>query len=316
MATEAETQEKYRRNEELIKTPLHGIYIPMLLIIFGIGIQNYRYIPHTVAILLVYLAYNFIRAYRRKKSISKDKFKEFELIDKTVVSKNSAIYRFKLFRESENLDIPIGHHLCCSVEIDGKDEIAYYTPISSQYDLGFFDILVKSYPTGKVSKYFASLHKGQTVKFKGPVGRMSYQPNICKNLVMIAGGSGITPMLQVLSYITTTPEDLTTVKLLFANETRNDILLKDEIDELASKYPYFEVEYFLNEPSKNWKGKTGYITKDDIKESLIGDDYLDTTKIFICGPLEMRKNMLHYCEELGFPKGTLKSSQEDQVFCF
>lgn len=298
-----------------INNPLHGVVIPVILICFGVGIQRLEYLPYAMLIVAVFILLNLLLAYRRRRSLSKDKFKEFELIDKTVISRNSAIYRFKLFRKSENLDIPIGHHVCCSVDIDGKEEIRYYTPISSKYDLGFFDILVKSYEDGKVSKYFASLKEGQTVKFKGPVGRMSYQPNMTKNILMIAGGSGITPMLQVMSAITTTAVDVTRVKLIFANETENDILLKEEIDELAEKYPHFDVEYILNKPSVNWTGKTGLVTKKDIESSL-GENYLDDTKVFICGPMPMKKLMLQYCEELGFPQGVLASKQEDQVFCF
>ncbi|GME95863.1 unnamed protein product [[Candida] boidinii] len=147
---------------------------------------------------------------------------------------------------------------------------------------------------------------------------MSYVENMSKNLVMIAGGSGITPMLQVIGYITTTPEDLTNMTLIYANETENDILLKEELDEFSKSYPNFKLVYVLNKPKdSNWdEGYTGLITKELLSEYLPKDAENKENKIFICGPLEMKKQMLNYCEELGYEKGTLKSDQNDQVFCF
>ena len=117
-----------------------------------------------------------------------------ELEDQTIVSKNTAIYRFKLKTSLECLDIPTGHHLAVRIPLEDKDEIRYYTPISNKFETGHFDIMVKSYADGQVSKYFASLRPGQTVDFKGPVGRFAYEANSSKHIGMIAGGSGLTPM--------------------------------------------------------------------------------------------------------------------------
>lgn len=300
--------------QDLLKTPLHGIYIPVALCIFGISILNYEYLPHMLILLSFYIGFHIVKVKLQDKTISADKFQEYELIDKTIISKNSAIYRFKLPRDYDTLNIPIGHHLVCKVDLNGEEKIRYYTPISNQYDEGFFDIIVKSYKDGEVSKYFASLYPGKKVLFKGPVGRMSYKNNMAKRIIMIAGGTGISPMLAVLGSVITTPDDITDVKLLFANVTENDILLKEELDEYSSSYPFFEVKYALENPPKEWNGYTGRITKEILQKELPDPDR--ETKIFICGKPEMKKEMLQYLEELGWPKGTLQSKQDDQVFCF
>lgn len=302
--------------QDLLKTPLHGIYIPIALCIFGISILNYDYLPHMLVILTLYYGYHIIRVKLQLPVLSSTNFQEYELLDKTIISKNTAIYRFKLPREFDQLTCPPGHHLACKVIFDNdKEEIRYYTPISNQFDEGFFDILVKSYKDGKVSKYFASLSLGNKVLFKGPVGRMAYKENMAKEIIMLAGGSGITPMLAVLGSIITTETDETKVKLLFANETQNDILLKDELDEYMSSYPGFDVKYFLNHPPEDWnEGYKGMITKEILEKELPQPN--PDTKIFICGPMDMKKQMLQYLVELGWEQGVLQSKQDDQVFCF
>lgn len=299
---------------ELLHEPLHGVYIPILLIIFGTCIFDYRYLPYTLGVVAVICSYRAYLAISKRASLDPVKWNDLELIDKTIISRNSAIYRFKLFNEDEVLDIPTGHHVACCFEIDGKDEIRYYSPISNKFDTGFFDILVKSYPNGKISKKFADLREHQTVKFRGPVGRLDYRTNMAKEIGLVAGGSGITPILQVITEIITTPEDNTKISLIYANETENDILLKTEIDEIAKKYPNFEVHYTLTNPSKDWQGSVGFVSKEMILEHLPKVDQLN--RIFVCGPPEMKKLLIQLTSELGWEKTSMKSNPHDQIFCF
>lgn len=299
---------------ELLKQPLHGIYIPIALIIFGTCIFDWRYLPYTLSFVVVVCSVKFYEVLSKRSSLDEIKWTDLELLDKTIVSKNCAIYRFKMNRDDEVLDIPTGHHVACCFDIDGKDEIRYYSPISNKFDTGFFDILVKSYPEGKVSKKFAYLREGQTVKFRGPVGRLQYSTNMAKEIGLIAGGSGITPILQVITEIITTPEDTTKISLIFANETENDIVLKEEIDELARKYPDFKVHYTLTHPPAGWEGSTGYVSKEMIAQHL--PKSLDENRLFICGPPNMKKSLIDISQELGWEKTTMKSDPSDQVFCF
>lgn len=62
---------------------------------------------------------------------------------------------------------------------------------------GHFDLVIKSYPNGVVSKYMDGLKEGDRIEVKGPLPKFKYVPNMKKRIGMVAGGSGITPMLQV-----------------------------------------------------------------------------------------------------------------------
>jgi len=80
---------------------------------------------------------------------------------------------------------------------------------------------------------------------------------------MLCGGTGITPMLQVIKELLKNPEDKTELSLVFANDTEDDILLKSTLDALAKEHPNFKVTYVLSKPvfQFGWDGEVGYVNK-------------------------------------------------------
>ena len=200
-----------------------------------------------------------------------------------------------------------------------KEVVRSYTPISSDEDKGHFDLMIKSYPQGNISAHMATLKIGDTMKVRGPKGAMVYRENMCKRIGMIAGGTGITPMLQVIRAINRMRpknggNDRTKVDLIFANVNPDDILLKEEIDKVDKEDADFSVYYVLNNPPEKWNGGVGFVTADMIKEKLPapGPDM----KILICGPPPMVSALKKATESLGYAKARPVSKLEDQVFCF
>jgi cytochrome-b5 reductase len=115
-----------------------------------------------------------------------------------------------------------------------------------------------------------TLRIGQTIKIKGPRGAMVYRPGLVRHFGMIAGGSGITPMLQIIRAIVrgrpkNGGNDTTEVDLIFANVNAEDILLKDDLDLLAKEDSGFRVHYVLNNPPEKWQGGVGFVTPEIIK---------------------------------------------------
>ena len=210
-----------------------------------------------------------------KKVLKADVLQGFELQEKTVLSHNTAIYRFKLPTSKSILGLPIGQHISVAayIEEQQKDVVRSYTPISSDENKGYFDLLIKSYPQGNVSKYMASMKIGQLLRVKGPKGAMVYTPNLVRHFGMIAGGTGITPMLQIIrAIIRGRPRnggnDRTEVDLIFANVNQEDVLLKEDLDALANEDDKFRVHYVLNNPPEKWDGGVGFVTADMIKVRL------------------------------------------------
>lgn len=185
-------------------------------------------------------------------------------------------YRFKLPTPTSILGLPIGQHISVAATLaqpDGslKEIVRSYTPISGDHQPGFFDLLIKSYPTGNISKHMASLVVGQTIKVRGPKGAMVYSPNMVRHFGMIAGGTGITPMLQIIrAVIRGRPTgDKTEIDLIFANVNAEDILLREDLDQLAKDDKSFRVHYVLNNPPENWEGGVGFVTPEMITVRIV-----------------------------------------------
>lgn len=199
-------------------------------------------------------------------------FQNFVLKEKIIVTHNSAIYRFALPRPTDVLGLPIGQHISLAATPEGQEKeiMRSYTPISSDEEQGYFDLLVKSYPQGNISRHLATLRVGDTMKVRGPKGAMIYTPNMCRHIGMIAGGTGIAPMLQIIkAIIKERPRnggnDVTKIDLIFANVNAEDILLKDDLDALAEEDDDFNVYYVLNEPPEGWTGGVGFVTPEMLK---------------------------------------------------
>ncbi|EGO05374.1 hypothetical protein SERLA73DRAFT_174501 [Serpula lacrymans var. lacrymans S7.3] len=204
----------------------------------------------------------------------------------------------------------------------GKPIYRPYTPISHPDQEGELTLLVKKYETGNASKYFFTLKPGDKMSFKGPLPKWPYKINEFEEVGLIGGGSGITPLYQVLAHALADNTNKTKFKLLFANVTEQDILLREEFDALKKKHPNnFDVVYVLDKPPANWKGPSGFITADLIKQHIAPPSLGDKVKIFICGPppqvaaisgnktgIKSQGPLTGALKELGY--------NEDQVFKF
>ncbi|KAK7304180.1 hypothetical protein RJT34_15283 [Clitoria ternatea] len=223
-----------------------------------------------------------------------DKWIEFKLQDTARVSHNTQLFRFS-FDPTKKLGLDVASCIVTRAPLGqdaaGKPKyvIRPYTPISDPESKGYFDLLIKVYPEGKMSQHFASLKPGDVVEVKGPIEKLRYTPNMKKHIGMIAGGSGITPMLQVIEAILKNPDDKTQISLLYANVSPDDILLKQKLDILAASHPNLKIFYTVDNPTKNWRGGVGYITKNTVEKGLPSPS--DDTLVLVCGPPGMMKHI-------------------------
>ncbi|KAK7328378.1 hypothetical protein VNO77_22483 [Canavalia gladiata] len=227
-------------------------------------------------------------------ALNPNQWTEFKLQDTARVSHNTQLFRFS-FDPTKKLGLDVASCIITRAPLgpdaEGKPKyvIRPYTPISDPDSKGYFDLLIKVYPEGKMSQHFASLKPGDVVEVKGPIEKLRYTPNMKKHIGMIAGGTGITPMLQVIEAVLKNPDDKTQISLLYANVSPDDILLKQKLDILAATHPNLKIFYTVDNPTKSWRGGAGYISKDMVEKGLPSPS--DDTLVLVCGPPGMMKHI-------------------------
>ncbi|OIV89315.1 hypothetical protein TanjilG_23712 [Lupinus angustifolius] len=256
-----------------------------------------------VAVAIVAVGVGAFYLYSSKKPkgcLDPENFKEFKLVKRDQLSHNVAKFRFELPTSTSVLGLPIGQHISCrGKDGQGEDVIKPYTPTTLDSDVGYFELVIKMYPQGRMSHHFREMRVGDYLAVRGPKGRFKYQPGEVRAFGMLAGGSGITPMFQVARAILENPKDETKVHLIYANVTYEDILLKEELDGLATNYPdQFKIYYVLNQPPEVWDGGVGFVSKEMIETHFPAPAH--DVKTLRCGPPPMNKAMAAHLDAIGY----------------
>lgn len=228
------------------------------------------------------------------KVISPAQFKSFTVLQISKISHNTKLIRFEI-PHGKSLDLPIGRHVSVQATIDGLKVTRAYTPTSRTDQKGYFDLLIKRYETGKMSVYLHSLKVGKSIDIRGPVGRFKYAKNMYKSIGLLAGGTGLTPCLQVIRCVLEGPEgkgDDTNFILFFQNRTEEDILMRDQLDDLQQQFPNrLRIVYYLSNPSSSQWGvanplssrneRRGYVSQCDIDNEMNPEA---CQLVCMCGP--------------------------------
>ncbi|XP_033645829.1 NADH-cytochrome b5 reductase 3-like isoform X2 [Asterias rubens] len=249
----------------------------------------------------------------------------FELVDKEIVSHDTRRFRFALPSKDHILGLPVGQHIYLTCRIDGKLVIRPYTPVTCDDDKGYMDLVVKVYfkdvhpkfpEGGKMSQYLENMEIGDSIDVRGPSGLLVYDgcgqfsikadkkseavKTHAKNIGMIAGGTGITPMLQLVRQVLKDPADKCNVWLLFANQTEKDILLRPELEEISKEHgDRFKLWYTLDRPDEGWEYSSGFVNEDMLRDHMPPPS--SDTLVLMCGPPPMiNYACLPNLEKLGY----------------
>ena len=175
-----------------------------------------------------------------------------------------------------------GQYLTFKLEIGNSVVTRSYSIASSPASAltGEYQITVKRINDGFVSDYILdNWSVGDKVIAYAPEGNLIYNPlRDAKNIVGIAGGSGITPFLSIARAIAQGDEDCT-LTLLYGCRTSDEILFKAELDRLSENNEKINVVYVLSHSDEEGYEK-GFVGADIIKKYAPEGDY----SIFVCGP--------------------------------
>jgi predicted ferric reductase len=139
---------------------------------------------------------------------------------------------------------------------------------------------------------------GDTATVHGAFGRFSHVIHPQENeLVFIAGGIGITPMMGMLRYMRD-KRDNRTVTLLYSNPEEKAIVFRKELDAIAAgSNPRLKIVYFLDKAPQRWKGETGVIDKEKVRHYC--GETIGEKAFYVSGPAPMIKAVTSSLKELG-----------------
>ncbi|BFZ61441.1 hypothetical protein YB2330_002507 [Saitoella coloradoensis] len=242
-----------------------------------------------------------------------------KLVSRTEVSSDSRVFTFELEHPEQTLGLPIGQHLFVRLETaSGEKVVRAYTPVSDPNMKGKFELLVKVYMAtdnmegGKMTTLFEDMKIGDTVDCKGPLGSFEYLgkgrlrwrgvERQVKSFAMLAGGSGITPIFQVLRAVLEDPYDETTCQVIYSNRTEEDILCREILDQWMEEHGVknrVKIHHTLSKPSEDWKHGRGRIGMDLMKEQLCEANENECVML-LCGPGGMQETVRTSASKLGW----------------
>lgn len=237
-------------------------------------------------------------------AIQPDKWKEFEIIHISEVNTQTYLYTFKL-QDYQCLGVDIGQHIIVKQNVNGKPVTRQYTPITDIHQRGSFQVLIKIYPTGKVTPVIKGWQVGDLVPWRGPFGKFKYKSNHFKQIVMLAAGTGIAPLYQLIKSVVENEEDETFIKLFYASKFFSDILLREELASFCQFWNFTMCHYLSNEEDTNKKRYREKvvcrrISKSDVREELTKGP-IDSTLVLICGTKSFDKDMVNAAKDVKVP---------------
>jgi len=176
-----------------------------------------------------------------------------------------------------------------------------------------FDIAVTRVTGGPGSIYLHDLPQGSVLKAIGPYGLFTRAPDDAAPSLFVATGTGVTPLRSMiraaLAVSSTAP-----LWLLFGARKEEDILYREEFEELAKIRPGTRYEITLSQPSSAWSGRRGYVQEHvgELFRALEAEATPGAGHLYICGLERMVKVVRAVAlTELGVPRRHVHTERYD-----
>lgn len=198
--------------------------------------------------------------------------------------------------QGESLKFKAGQYITVSKWLNGHHQTRCYS-LCDAPGSNTLRIAVKKTTEGLMSGFInQDLKVGDEVVVKGPFGTFVYPPKSTgysynsstskiEELVLIAGGSGITPILSIMKTSLATSDPL--IHLIYASHNHDELMFLKEIDELMSLYTErLKVSYVVSRHSKERLGTHRRLSEKTLTELI---QFGGNRHYYICGPIGLKE---------------------------
>lgn len=192
-----------------------------------------------------------------------------------------------------------GQYINLFVEIGNIRTSRPYSLSSAPHQTGYYEITVRRVDSGFVSNYLLDeLKIGDRLVSTSPAGHFYHNPLFHgEDLVFLAGGSGITPLMSMIREATDRGLGRN-IHLFYGNRWTDDILFQGELEDRAARHSNFRLTNVISEPPPGYAGHCGFLSKEILKEAL---DHASAKTFYLCGPESMYRFCLGELEALDIP---------------
>jgi ferredoxin-NADP reductase len=176
-----------------------------------------------------------------------------------------------------------GQFVKLSVEIDGIRRTRCYSPANSQFRRdGHIELTIKVDPNGLVSPWLqANAKPGMVVRLSPAQGEFYLPLPHPRSILLISGGSGITPVMSMLRTLTDKAY-IGKITFLHYAFTEDDVIYQAEIDAIKAKYEGVRIIRAYTEADNG--DLQGYFSKEHL---VTADSHYAEAETFLCGPMPL-----------------------------
>ncbi len=208
----------------------------------------------------------------------------------------------------------IGHRAGQHVDVrltaeDGYQAERSYSIASPPEEAPRVTLTVERIDDGEVSPYLTKeLRVGDKLELRGPIGGyFVWEAQMGGLLLLVAGGSGIVPLMAMLRHRAATSSSVPT-RLLYSSRSLEDVMYRDELDHLVKNTTMLEVVQTLTRVQP--PGWTGYTRRIDMQMLREVDWPVEQRPIaYICGPTPFAETAAASLVALGHQPARIKTER-------
>lgn len=171
------------------------------------------------------------------------------------------------------------------------------------------ELTIERISDGEVSPFLTEeLRAGDTIELRGPIGGyFTWDPAISSPLMLIAGGSGVVPLMSMLRTRYQVGGKIP-ARLLYSSRSAEDIIYRDELGGLvANRDGFYLVHTLTRGAPAGWEGQTRRVDRDMLAEC--GFQPAQEPRIYVCGPTSFVETVADQLVGLGHGESAIKTER-------
>lgn len=232
----------------------------------------------------------------------------------------SRVLRFSLPGALQTTGLKVGQFVGIRGMWDGQQLVGYYSPVTLPDARGFISILARG-DKGFLQEWISSMRPGDSVEIKAcggleidldpPKKQIRFGKTVIRKFGLIAGGSGVAPMLQIIRASLNRPfvDAIDSIRLIYAAEDFNELTYREVLTNFSKENPEkFKIDFVLNRPPEGWTGGVGYVDSSTLKSLPPPSSDL---MLAICGPPVMQRTVKNCLIGMGYNPKLVRTVDEN-----